>query len=106
MNWTGREPCRKDHADLWFGGTSERRPNMSAVEKAKMLCRNECPLTSFHQCAQQALHDRPTTAQGVEGVWGGVYLPSPTNGRRRPERDDAIKELKRMVAQLNSRKAS
>jgi hypothetical protein len=91
-DWTGREPCRKDHADLWYGGSDGER-------KAKTLCRTQCPLASFERCARDALKDPDN-----QGVWAGMYLPSLVNWKRREEREQVIARLEQMVAQ--QRKAS
>ena len=98
--WTGNEPCRKGHADLWFGGPGIH-PRLTDIRKAKALCHSQCPRSSFYKCARKALKD-----PGNEGVWAGVHLPSQTNHRQRKNRPGRLEELKHIAAQDNSRMAS
>jgi hypothetical protein len=91
-------PCLRNDRDLWFGGRDIRKPDMVGIENAQMLCHNECPLSRFEDCARQALRGRLDGGRGVEGVWAGVYLPSPTNLRKRPVREAGIARLRRIAA--------
>lgn len=91
-------PCLRNDRNLWFGGDDIRRPDMVGIENAQALCHDECPRSMFEDCARQALRGRLDGAHGVEGVWAGVYLPSPTNLRKRPKREAGIAQLRRIAA--------
>jgi WhiB family redox-sensing transcriptional regulator len=69
-------PCQRE-PDRWFGYDGKTPPRgrrspsqQNAVNRAKLLCAHECPLTERRRCARQALEHGERA-----GIWAGVELP-------------------------------
>jgi WhiB family transcriptional regulator, redox-sensing transcriptional regulator len=69
-------PCSQD-PDAWFGYDGVAVPHgrrtvkqQEAVDHAKELCIDVCPLTERRRCAREALEHGERI-----GIWAGVELP-------------------------------
>jgi Transcription factor WhiB len=102
--WTGREPCRDPSNDKnwWMAepmpedSADMRRAKLMQRHRAQQLCQ-DCPHTSWVQCAQLALAAEGTSEPSF-GVWAGVFLFDATNYRRRGERQEAVAQLNAIAA--------
>lgn len=71
-DWDSPVPCASN-PEAWFGYDSDRGrrtpEQVRDIERAKLLCTRECPLSRQRQCARDALANDERY-----GIWAGVEL--------------------------------
>jgi hypothetical protein len=98
--WTGREPCVDPANDRdWWSADPEHGRVQAKKDRAhaQQLCQ-DCPHSSWQQCARKALQGEGVIISSAYGVWAGVWVDSIYNFRKRSEREEAIAQLKAIAA--------